>query len=289
MLMVNSKIFIIGISRTGSKFYMQVLNSNNSIYIAPELVFQHTIKKDLYGVLTNQLKSNTPISNLVEIIYNCKLKDTLTRTLNSIDKSKLIDELEKLGTNITPYKIFGVILNLAAKSNDKNRAGAKFPIHHKYTPKLMNVFDESKVLFLTRDPRDIYYSDYVKKKKEKSVGLSKFPVKGFLLKPAVLLYTILYWRDSLNIYEKLLKEPNNENRIQLFKYENILIDENRVITEIAEFLNIKPSDLSNVNVKIVDSSFSKKPVLNRWESELNWFEKFVFKLLVGRKMNKYGY
>lgn len=287
--MDNSKIFIIGVSRTGSKFYMQVLNSNNSIYIAPELVFQHTIKKDLYGILNKQLKSNTPISELVEIIYNCNLKDTLTNTLKSIDKRKLIEELEKLGTNITPYKIFGVIINHAAKNNGKNRAGAKFPIHHKYTPKLMDVFDESKILFLTRDPREIYYSDYAKKKKEKSIGKSKFPVKGSLLKPAVLLYTILYWRDSLNIYEKLLKNPNNKNRIQLFKFENILIDENKVITEIAEFLNIKPSDLSNVNVKIVDSSFSKKPILNRWEFELNWFEKYIFNLLVGRKMNKYGY
>lgn len=284
--MKNSPIFIIGVSRTGSKFYMQLLNSHKEIFIAPELMFKHPQKKDMFSALNEELKQLDNRS-LTDTIYNLNLKGSYKSTIGLVPSDILIKHLNKDEVK-NPYDVLNIILQLAAQSEGKKIWGAKFPIHFSYTNELLKEINNCLVLFLTRDPRDIYTSDYTKKSKEKRTTGNKFPIKGYLLKPAVLFYTIWEWRRSLNVYDQLQKSKDHD-RVQMFKYENIISQKENVVKDIANFIDESPEAFSTKEMKIVDSSFSKKLELNRWKKKLSLIEKLIFKIAVGRKMKKYGY
>ncbi|WP_338732844.1 sulfotransferase family protein [Mangrovimonas cancribranchiae] len=284
--MKNSPIFIIGVSRTGSKFYMQLLNSHKEIFIAPELMFKHPQKKDMFSTLNEELKQLDNRS-LMDSIYNLNLKGSYKSTIDLVPSDLLIKHLNKDEVK-NPYDVLNIILQLATQSEGKKIWGAKFPIHFSYTNELLKEINNCLVLFLTRDPRDIYTSDYTKKSKEKRTTGNKFPIKGYLLKPAVLFYTIWEWRRSLNVYGQLQKSKDHD-RVRMFKYENIISQKENVVKDIANFIDESPEAFSTEEMKIVDSSFSKKLELNRWKKKLSLIEKLIFKIAVGRKMKKYGY
>ena len=281
-------IFIIGVSRVGSKFYMQLLNSHNNIFIAPEMLFKHPNKSDLYQVIAQALKNPTNSIELVEKLFSSKIKDTFNSTINLINKETLHAELNIKNASKTPYNVFKIIIGLAARAKGKKISGAKFPVHFSYINELIEECPKAKIIFLTRDPREIYLSDAKKKKKELEEGKSMFPVKGLFFIPAIFLYTIKEWYISLKKFNNCLNRFGSD-KIMLFKYENILLDEAKVINSLAGFLNLSGHEFSNQNVKILDSSFDKKPELNRWKNELSKFEKLLFKLLLYKSMKKYGY
>lgn len=280
------QIFILGVSRTGSKFYTQLLNTHKDIFVSPELMFRHPIKKNFYTLLESSIKSGDSIEKIVDKLFEFKERLPFTKTINKIGKEILINELSLL-KKLTPYSIFDCIVRLSANKENKVIYGAKFPVHYMYSEALANYFLDSKILYLTRDPRAIYASDLKKKKKESKGNYYRFRVKYFI-SFFVLLYTIFEWKMSLKSYEKCLTRYG-EDRIRLMKYENVVIDNNMVIREIADFLKVSPNDFNIENVLIVDSSFENGISADRWRTNISSIEKFVFKVLISRKMKKYGY
>lgn len=280
------QIFILGLGRTGSKFYMQLLNTHKEIFISPELIFRHPIKKDFYSLIKTSIEHGDSIDKIVKKLFNFKERLPFTKTINKIGEKKLIDELTSL-QNLTPYSIFNSFIKLSAQQEKKSIYGAKFPIHYKYSEELIEYFEDSKILFLTRDPRAIYASDLKKKKKESKGEYYRFRVKYFI-RFFVLFYTIIEWKMSMSTYKKCLNKYGS-NDIKLFKYENIINNKNDVIKEISLLINCSTSDFIEEDVLIVDSSYNSGISVDRWLTTVNVFEKFIFKLLIGNEMKSYGY
>jgi len=280
------QIFILGVSRTGSKFYMQLLNSHKDIFISPELIFRHPIKKDFHALLEVSIKEGDSVEKIVDKLFNFKERLPFTRTITKIGKKKLIEGLSLL-KELTPYSIFDCFIKLSALHETKSIYGAKFPVHFRYSEELIDNFKDSKIFFLTRDPRAIYVSDVKKKKKESKGEYYRFKVK-YLIRFFVLFYTIIEWRMSLKVYEKCMRKYST-NRFKLMKYENVIHENKSVINDIAAFINCSVDDLNLDEIKIVDSSYEGGISADRWKESINSLEKFVFKLLIGRKMKKYGY
>lgn len=280
------QIFILGVGRTGSKFYMQLLNTHKDIFISPELIFRHPIKKDFYTLLETAIKEGHSVEKIVDELFNFKERLPFTRTINKIGKKKLIEALLTL-EELTPYSIFDRFIKLSAHQENKSIYGAKFPVHFKYSEELIDYFKESKICFLIRDPRAIYASDLKKKKKESKTEYYRFRVKYFI-QFFVLFYTIIEWKRSLKVYEKCISKYSS-NRIKLMKYENVIIDNKSVINGIATFVNCSANNFKLEDIKIVDSSYEGGISADRWKENTSSTEKFIFKLLIGRKMKKYGY
>lgn len=280
------QIFILGVSRTGSKFYMQLLNSHKDVFISPELIFRHPIKKDFYTLLEVSLREGNSVEKIVDKLFNFKERLPFTRTITKIGKKKIIKGLFLL-KELTPYSIFDYIIELSALHENKSIYGAKFPVHFRYSEELIDNFKDSKNLFLTRDPRAIYVSDLKKKKKESKGDYYRFKVKYFV-KFFVLFYTIIEWRKSLTVYEKCIRKYSSK-RIKLMKYETVINEYKSVINDMATFINCSVDDFNLDEIKIVDSSYDGGISADRWKENINSLEKFVFKLLIGRKMNRYGY
>ena len=280
------QIFILGVGRTGSKFYMQLLNTHKDIFVSPELIFRHPIKKDFHALLEVSIKEGDSAEKIVDKLFNFEERLPFTKTINKIGKKKLIEGLSLL-KELIPYSIFDCFIKLSALHETKSIYGAKFPVHFRYSEELIDNFKDSKNLFLTRDPRAIYVSDVKKKKKESKGDYFRFKVKYFI-KFFVLFYTIIEWRMSLTVYEKCIRKYSSK-RIKLMKYETVINENKSVINDIATFINCSVDDFNLDEIKIVDSSYDGGISADRWKESINNLEKFVFKLLIGRKMKKYGY
>ena len=280
------QIFILGIGRTGSKFYTQLLNSQKDIFVSPELIFKHPIKKDFYTLIEESLNALDSVEVLVYKLFNFKERATYISTINKIGQKLMVFELLKL-KELTPYSIFDTIIKLSALQEGKTIYGAKFPVHYKYSEELINYFKESKILFLIRDPRAIYASDLKKKKKESKSEHYRFKTKYFI-RFFVFFYSILEWKMSLVVYEKLIRKYSKD-RLKLMKYENIIFDNKSVVNDIAAFINYSANDFKLEDLKIKDSSYDGGISADRWKENINSIERFIFKLLIGRKMKQYGY
>ena len=88
-------LFIIGQSRSWSKFYLQHLNDLPNIYIAPEQVFRFKFKQNQYDIINKFLIRNPyDYRNIVLGVYQAKLKNTITQLYESVGTDALIDFLK---------------------------------------------------------------------------------------------------------------------------------------------------------------------------------------------------
>ena len=90
------QIFILGVGRTGSKFYMQLLNTHKDIFVSPELIFRHPIKKDFHALLEVSIKEGDSAEKIVDKLFNFEERLPFTKTINKIGKKKLIEGLSLL-------------------------------------------------------------------------------------------------------------------------------------------------------------------------------------------------
>lgn len=125
-----------------------------------------------------------------------------------------------------------------------------------------------------------------KRIKEKK-GLT-VPFRLLFLRITMLTYTVHEWKKSIGSYEKFIK-TNGSDTINIFKYEDILKDQNHVLSKAAQLLGIDQSEFSLNDIRIMGSSFNKAPKLNRWKKELTGIEKLFFKLFVNRRLRSLDY
>jgi hypothetical protein len=266
---------------------MQLMNTHKDIFVCPELMFMHPLKKDFFSVVDRAVRSGASIESLANDLLGFRERRPYEKTIAEIGKAALLEGLKNLDA-ITPYSVFGLIIELAARQRGKSICGAKFPVHFTYSENLLKEFPTSKVFYLIRDPRAIFVSDYKKKKKESHGEFYRFPIKGIFLRPVVMFYIIREWRQSIMTYERCsARYP--ENRIMLMRYEEVLSASDIVVKKVAGFLAAEPSEFSLSDVKIVDSSYSGGLSASRWRDEIFGVERFFFRLLLGRRMRQYGY
>lgn len=169
-------VFIIGVARTGSKIYMNILNQNSDINILTELNFfaPRWIRKDFRYYVKKYLKNiktKTDVFKLTDLMYSGKFKGTfwfnerwnipgVQNSIIGINKEKLTKEI--LDSNMTYKEIFSILIKEHTIARNKKRGGAKFPVDISYLPILMEWFPDSKFVHIIRDPRAIYSSMILK-------------------------------------------------------------------------------------------------------------------------------
>lgn len=283
-----NRVFIIGVSRTGSKFYMQLLNSHKNIQILPEMLFKHPLKIDLFSLINKHIDNPDEYGALIDSLYSNNLKESSFRTLHKVDKELFLKEIQKHKLH-SPYQVLDILLELIAKNLNIKYTGVKFPVHYSFLMELKENIPNSRFLFLTRDPREIYVSHLAKKRKRiKEQKDLTVPFRLLFLRITMLTYTVHEWTKSIGSYEKFVKTHGSDT-INIFKYEDILKDQNLVLSKVAQLLGIDQSEFSLNDIRIVGSSFNKAPKLNRWKKELTGIEKLFFKLFVKKRLRSLGY
>lgn len=266
---------------------MQLLNSHENIHVSPELMFRHPVKKDLYGSIAPKIEERAPVDEIVAALFNFKERLPYTKTINSIGRKLLKEKISKLKKPNT-YDIFQIILFLAAKVRQKKIYGAKFAWHFSYTNQLVKHFPDCKIIYLTRDPRAIFISDFKKKKRESKGPYYRFPVKGFFLRIIVLFYIMREWNQSIQEYESCIAKYGSD-RVRIFPYEHIIYDQGKVVDWVADFLQCSSEEFNPEEIKVVDSSYENGLSKDRWRQDIRSLENMLYKWILGKKMKRYGY
>ena len=281
----NSPIFIIGISRSGSKFYQQLLNSHKDICIAPELNFHFPLKDDVRDIILNNKTKST--AYIVDELYKSPLKSSMRDVLSKFTKDELVKLIDESG-QCTLKNCFQSILKLYAIKNKKIIYGAKFPVHHSNVNFLYESFPKSRFLFLIRNPINIAHSDIIKKINRINSYNSSFITQNItLLKFIFPFYCAIEWYRLIINYNKTVIKLGHKQVI-LLRYEDISLDSQTILNQISLLLN-KKAETFNLNViKKVDSSYLMSLPNNVSNVYLKYMD-LVLKIILYRTMKKYKY
>jgi len=266
---------------------MQLLNTHPQIFITPEIMYKHPIKHSFSVVVKDALEQGCSVEELVQRLFEFRERLPFTKTIEKIGRLRLIKTLSSLNL-LNEDSVFHAIIRLSAEAEGKQVCGAKFSVHHSETAGLLTFFDDAKVLYLIRDPRGIFVSDFRKKQKESRGAYYRFPVKGPFLRLAVLIYTVMEWRLSVRSYERCIKDGHGD-RIKLFRYEDLIADQVKQVERVSNFLGVHPCEFEPEMIQVADSSFDGGVSSTRWRKEIFLHERFLIQLLLNPLMRKYGY
>lgn len=272
---------ILGLSRSGSKMLKKILDNHNLLYTVPEMGFYSPFKNSLYPKIKNQrkIKRLRNTNGLLQIINNnLKLKEyledfELKEMTNFLNSNPDIDAKQ-----IFEYLVF----NKAKNKGNVKMIGAKFPFHFSFVKEFIKWFPKVKIIFLLRDPRAIFASDFLLKTQSRAT--SKFPIfdKYFIDRIAIMIYTII----QVLWYNQILNKFGMHDNAMIIKYESIVKDSVNSINKLCNFLEVE-FDIAMLDIVSKGSSYIKNPIkgisgnsLGKWRTNLNKYEIILFNKLI---------
>ncbi|CAN0537860.1 unnamed protein product, partial [Scytosiphon promiscuus] len=153
-------VFIVGMPRTGSKIYKNIINFNSGINISPEIFFLtpkwirddfiETVKKRI-----GEIKSEQDLLMMVDLMFQNQFFGTYWRDIIG-DKEQMVILLKQ--TDLSFKQIFLTLLKYEAEVNGKNQVGAKFPVQITKASELQKWFPTAKFVHMNRHTLAIYNS-----------------------------------------------------------------------------------------------------------------------------------
>jgi len=296
-------VFIIGIARTGSKIYKNILNEYSEINVLNEMHFlaPRWVRKDFryyFKKYSGDIKTKTDVLNLIDLMYSGTLNGTFWTTeewdvsgvqnsIIGIDKDKLKNEI--YNSTMSYREIFKILVEQHTIALNKKRGGAKFPVDISCVPKLVEWFPDSRYLHIIRDPRAMYSSMILMDKRRRS---NQTKMKGCLIGLKRLFYLWRQYKKAIKIH----KRYKNMDNYYISRFEDIVSQPEKHIKQLCEFLKIDFKE-NMLYPSIVDSSYndSKKKIgfdkktLSRWKNQISPKSEAMIKLLLKNEMKEMGY
>ena len=233
---INSRIFIVGCSRSGTTLLQSILATHPSIKTFPETGF---FLKSIGNLRTNKILANIGITTGKELK---SLNDDILYRLNAREKFHVNKKPSfKYKENV---KIFLSILDYLTLQSNKKIWIEKTPLHilnleiiEKYVPKV-------KIIHIVRDGKEVVASIY----KRHINYPNKFVNQDIN-------YGIKLWNKCMH---KTLKQMNESNNF-IVKYEDLVGDTNKELNKISAFLNLNEKDFDiNKRKDIPDLKFKNE-------------------------------
>ncbi len=284
-------IFIIGVARTGSKIYRNIINDNTDIDIINEiLLFQPFLIKDVDYYINKICKRNkNNVNNLIDIMYSGNIlrgtfwKNKKNNRIFEIDKEILRKKISQ--REISTQNIFENILIEHAKVKKKSRGGAKFPVNIKYFNNLFSWFPKAYYLHIIRDPRAIYYSmvkgDLKKNKR--------------ILKTFIYIFRLVYLIDQYKAAHKLHIKNMNKCKYLLIKFEDMVNNPEQKLLTLCNFIDVEYTEnmlypkMQNSSFNIEKSSGINKKTLTNWREGSNKYIIKIIEILLYKEMKYFNY
>lgn len=287
--------FIIGIGRSGTTILNKILNSHPAIHSLPEANFLVFFLHDYKDIKKFNQKHIELIFEQIQLFslshpwvgWEFNLQTTKAKLLNLVNKGELsYEELCKIV--YSDFKVFGMDKSSSSILVDKNPSYTLFVKH------LANHFPKAKFIFLLRD----YRANILSRKQSVYLKSPEVAFNSYRWK--------LFNESSANFSKK------HPDKVLLLKYEDLVLDSEKEIVRICEFLGVKKEDF-NTQVELdhkVDFShfnvdekykerFQKKysdlnrPLnssrLNSWETQLSKSEIELCEAMCSDFAAQFGY
>ena len=275
------RIYVSATMRSGNSLISNILSIHKELLVMQESIHFFRLFYNFYNPLDRK--------NVEKLIHHSYLhlkyrKDIL------IDPNKIIEQLKDQKLNYK--KIYDSIGKALLLQTDKKYWGENCALYWRYIPDFINMFDDAKTIHILRDPRAVF-SSWKK--------LSSIPNNAYL-------NCIFNWIDSANHIIKYLKTIPSD-KYHFIKYEDIMMDPEKELSKLFNFLNLKlETDIldqskwveklekNNGLIKIPLSAhegknivgFSKERTSN-WEKHLEEWEIILIEFLCRDLMEKFEY
>ena len=278
-------VFLVGSSRTGSRYYLQVLNSHKDIHINEELMFRQPFKRTVYTEWRRfNNKHHFETIDYYNWLKGLHLKDTYDSCIANIDRASLNSRMAKL-KNPNIFDLFRIVLEESRNGKNATILGAKFAFSSLYISSFSAEIDGLKLLYLVRDPRAIYVSDYRKKLREKELGLNLIHIPKKILRFLIFIKTVAVFKmNHIFVMNFAKKFPDN---VLTLEYEASVSNGHELTLRLAEYLKVP--NFFKVKTAIINSSFENAKDIDRWRPFITKFESKLLCILLRRQMKQLGY
>ncbi len=306
--MQTSNVFIVGCARTGTSLLREILNRSPHICIAPETHYLHRLssaghraqKIKRIGDLTN----DRSVDAFVDYVYTSAKISTYWQWLKrTVDRQCFRQRI--LDSDRSERAVFLLLMQIFAEETGKIARetlilGEKTPAHLHYVPQLLEWFPQAKVIHTFRDPRAITVSR-IRKVRKNQVGLrSTFPsAPEWLLRPldtpVEMLRMSKAWFNAVKLHTRY--EQLYARRYLLVRFEDLIIEPERQVAQICEFLAIPFERELLSEVVVVGSSYHTrqrgpsgfdKQTLDRWKSKSPLIRAW-YSTVARNQLKRFGY
>ena len=270
-------IFIVGQHRTGSTLLKNMLNAHSEVSMAfDEMNLFEPLRTNTLNMFLNKGEEH-----IIDLIKSKKVYGTFWQEFekSGISYESLQNQLASC-SDVNARNVISAVLEQLRINNRTLFSGVKYPLHIGKAPILKKWFPESKILFLTRNPKAVIASklnDPASKKRKKKSMVHRFAIHYFTL-----FYFAFEYRKSVKIYF------SNQDNFHLVTYENLVTQKKAVLKSICDFCEIDfENEMLNANGK--ESSFRqvRKPEFpKKYKIVLNRFDIALINMLTKKSHNK---
>lgn len=268
--MLNKPIFIIAMHRTGSTLLKNIIDANTKIAMATDemqlfVPFIKSFGKQFYKF--GNLKNEENLDKIINFVYAGKIRGKFWKDYIEIGILKETIKIEFLETDRTLKSFISVLLNEFRKTEQKDRVGAKYPLHFSKTKVLNRWYPDAKIILLHRDIRAVCASkinDEVTKIRKKKYG--------FIIYYITLLFFIADYIWMAKYYK------NNKELFHFVDYNMLVLNPQETLKDICRYCEIELEDSmfnvfgkSSSHTKKIKRGFDKNRIDN-WRTKLNQFE-----------------
>ena len=271
---MRGPVMIVGIPRSGTSLLTALLNNHPDVYIAPESHYffylwgsRRILGQPITPSVFNKFESY--FSSLQNIGSGWKKTEFSIPEL----KEKFFKQ-----TDLSYERLLDLFLEMLAEKAGKQVYGEKTPLHLYFLQTIYTSYQDASVIHVVRDGRAVVSSLL-------STGWGGNHIE----------YS-LFWENGINLANRY--RALNETRYLQIKYEDLLLESERVLQEICNFLDIDFSkDMLDFNYTNTAFDDSKKDyrggfdrmALARWQKVLSRETIAEIEYLISPELRKLNY
>lgn len=273
--------FIISAGRSGSTLLRKHLMLHSNTYIPPES--EDMIPK-IAEIWINSIKNHSYEITIDRIIQYLSIRPYLKfweLNLDEIKKSLLSAPFDKRKLDLVIYSIYKNQAKNTINNDiiDYMLIGDKSPVLNYYLEHINTIFPLSKVIYLTRDPRAVVSSYLIDRNTSFEEAINRY-------------------KSSLYTYSKYKKIF--VNRIIEVRYENFILNYEKELSRIINFLELKELTENQFlsNIKLGDTVLSHhknvaNPInnnsLDKWKTMLSIEQIKIINTQLKSEIKEFGY
>lgn len=289
---MDNPVFIVGLPRTGSTLWLNLVSKNPEIFGIGELLFlTPPWRKDFRYFLKNSvgnLSNQDNIKKMIELMFSGNMIQGITASFWQYEAKKFdTPDLREsiycrvLESDKSLSSIFKAFIEEISNKNGFNRCCVKFPVFVNYIPELLKWYPNCKIIHITRDPRAIAVS------RAGFHGEKKIKNRELMMLFAMAQYI---WTSKLHFkYRKI-------NNYALFRYEDLLSNPEKTIRQLCNFAEIDfdPQMLAPQEGQASSITGKKSAGFNgeaayRWKDAITPMEEKIITAFTIKSMKRFGY
>jgi len=306
---MEKPIFVVGLHRTGSTLWHNIIAMNPEICRLTEIRFlaPRWWHKDVAYFIRTQvgdLSLDANVERMIDMFFSKEMYPGLEGAYwrfkgyeHVVDDKEFREGFKKrvLNSDRSLGSIFKALVEEITFAIGKKRACVKFPLDLNNVPKLFEWYPECKVMHITRDPRAMATSK-MNDPSGTAVRVARYPYLSSGIRKGAMLFAITQyiWSSRLHVAYKGL------TGYKLFRYEDLLCEPEKVIRELCSFLELdfspnmlqpqkgkhehQPSSITGKRRK----GFDREAVW-RWKTVMSPFSAALVGLITKRSMERFGY